>query len=288
MRQEVLPEVHLNQHAFTVDVEDWYHGANDVLVRTSGDRRLHYGLGTLLDLLAEHHVKGTFFWLGLAAQENPHLVKQVAAAGHEIGCHGWSHEPVYTMSPQRFHAETQQATRLIADLAGQPVTAYRAPYFSITRRSLWALEILAELGFRYDSSIFPIHNWRYGIPDFEPRPQQIHTSAGPIYELPLSVWQIWGQNLPIGGGAYFRLYPFALTRYGFHRAEQKGYPIIFYIHPWELDLDHPPVPLCWQERLTHAVNLHTAEQKLRRLLQEFSFAPLRQILEHPVKSHVTL
>jgi polysaccharide deacetylase family protein (PEP-CTERM system associated) len=265
-------------HAFTIDVEDWYHGAADEVTRTSGERRLCYGLGKLLDILAKFEVKATFFWLGLAASENPCLVKQVAHAGHEIACHGWVHEPVYSMSPQRFREETQYAMSLISDLSGQPVIGYRAPYFSITRKSLWALEILADIGFEYDSSIFPIKNWRYGISDFNPMPQQVTTSAGTIYEMPLSVRRILGNNLPISGGAYFRIYPYAITQQNFRTAEHNNQAVIFYIHPWELDLEHPPVPLSWKEKLTHSINLHTTEQKLHRLLSEFSFVPLRQIL----------
>ncbi|MBD3882711.1 polysaccharide deacetylase family protein [Phormidium tenue FACHB-886] len=269
--QEIDLKSPCKHHAFTVDVEDWYHGAADLEVRTSSERRLCYGLGTLLDLLAEFQVKATFFWLGVAASENPHLVEQVAEAGHEIACHGWVHEPIYDMSPKRFREETQQAANVISDLAGQPVTAYRAPYFSITRKSLWALEILAELGFQYDSSIFPIHNWRYGIANFDPMPQQIITSAGSIYEIPLSVRRFLGSNMPVSGGAYFRLYPYAITRCNFLAAERRNQPVVFYIHPWELDLNHPDVPLTWKEKLTHSINARTTEQKLRRVLSEHSF-----------------
>lgn len=265
-------------HAFTIDVEDWYHGAADEVTRTSGERRLHYGLEKLLDILAKFEVKATFFWLGIAALENPRLVKQVASAGHEIACHGWVHDPVYSMSPQRFKEETQYARNLISDLSGQPVIGYRAPYFSITRKSLWALEILAELGFEYDSSIFPIKNWRYGISDFDPRIQQITTSSGTIYEMPLSVRRVLGNNLPVSGGAYFRIYPYAVTQQNFRAVEHNNQAAIFYIHPWELDSAHPPVPLSWKEKLTHSINLHATERKLDRLLSEFSFVTIRQIL----------
>lgn len=278
------PQHLLKHHAFTIDVEDWYHGASDEVIRASGERRLCYGLGKLLDILAEFQVKATFFWLGIAASENPHLVKQVANAGHEIACHGWLHEPVYNMSPQRFKAETQHAVNLISDLSGQKVIGYRAPYFSITRKSLWALEILAKLGFEYDSSIFPIKNWRYGISNFNPIIQQVATPTGAIYEMPLSVRRILGNNFPISGGAYFRIYPYAITQLNFRAAQCNNQAAIFYIHPWELDLDHPPVPLSWKEKLTHSINLHTITQKLHKLLSEFSFVPLRQILTESVSN----
>lgn len=272
------------QHAFTVDVEDWYHGATDQKIKVSAERRLHYGLGSLLDLLAECEAKGTFFWLGQAALDNPHLVKQVAEAGHEIGCHGLFHEFIYNMSPQRFRSDTKRAQEILADLTGKPVIAYRAPYFSITRKSLWALDILTELGFRYDSSIFPVKNWRYGILDFKPEPQQVHSSTGSIYEMPLSIRQVMGQNIPISGGAYFRLYPYILTRSNFLTAEREGRPVIFYTHPWELDPDHPQLSLHWKERLTHNINLRSTKTKLRRLLHDFSFTSLGDILENQVLS----
>lgn len=266
------------RHAFTVDVEDWYQGI-DLGGRTTGtlERRLSYSLDLLLELLAQHGVRGTFFWLGLAAADHPRLVRQVADAGHEIGCHGWSHDPIYTMTPQRFRDEIGRALALLADLAGGPVSAYRAAFFSITRRSLWALEILAALGFRYDSSIFPVRNWRYGIPDFYPWPQQLDTPAGPIYELPISVRRVIGRTIPVSGGAYFRIYPYALTRSNLRALERAGRPAIFYIHPWELDCDHPRLSFYWKARLTHYANLRSAGAKLRRLLREFAFVPLSEI-----------
>lgn len=269
------------QHAFTVDVEDWYHGIPvDKESKVFTERRLQNSMNTLLELLAEYGVKGTFFWLGPVAVENPYLVKEVAKAGHEIGCHGWSHNLIYTMSPQQFREETQRASNVLGDLTGKPVTAYRAAYFSITRKSFWALDILASLGFRYDSSIFPVQNWRYGIPDFNPQPQLVNTLSGKIYELPISVRRILGRNIPVSGGAYFRLYPYRITQSNFHTAEVKESPVVFYLHPWELDPDHPRIPFHWKARFTHYVNLRSTKPKLQRLLQEFSFAPLSEILEN--------
>lgn len=149
------------RHAFTVDVEEWYHKL-DVGTREC-ERRLDYGLKRLLAILEEYNVRGTFFWLGCAAVEYPHLVRQVVQAGHEIGCHGWSHELIYRMQPQQFRRETVYALATLTELVGVAVAVYRAAFFSITRQSLWALEILAEAGFRYDSSIFPVRNWRMAL-----------------------------------------------------------------------------------------------------------------------------
>ena len=271
------------RHAFTVDVEDWYQGIPvGPDVRSSAQRRLDRGLGALLDLLAEHRVRGTFFLLGPVAEEHPELVRRIAAAGHELGCHGWSHDLLYTMGPDRMRDETRRAVEVIQGLSGRPVEAYRAAYFSVTRKSLWALEVLAGLGFRYDSSIFPVRNWRYGIPEFDPRPQSIPTRSGPIYELPISVRRVLGRNLPVSGGAYLRIYPYRVTRANFLALERQGRPAVFYIHPWELDPGHPRVAFHWKARMTHYVQLGSTAPKLRRLLREFRFGALGDVLEGEV------
>lgn len=268
------------QHAFTVDVEDWYHGIPiDERRKAYCECRLDNSLNILLDLLARYQVRGTFFWLAPVALKHPNLLQQVVDAGHEVGCHGWSHDLIYTMSPQRFREETERASRVIADLIGKPITAYRAAYFSITRSSFWALEILAELGFKYDSSIFPVQNWRYGIPDFEPHHQVIKTPSGDIYEFPISVRRILNKNVPVSGGAYFRLYPYAITSNNFRIAERKGYPVVFYLHPWELDPNHPKLFFHWKAHFTHYFNLHSTQPKLQQLLQDFLFAPLSEVLD---------
>lgn len=268
------------QHAFTVDVEDWYQGipiAADV--RATAESRLDRGLETLLALLDAHGVRGTFFVLGPVAERWPAAVRRIAEQGHEIGCHGWSHDLVYTMTRERFVEETHRARETLQALTGRQVVAYRAAYFSITRQSWWALEALAELGFRYDSSIFPVRNWRYGIPDFNPAPQRIDTPAGPIAEFPISVRRLFGQNLPVAGGAYFRLYPYPLTRANLRAAERDSHPAVFYIHPWELDPDHPRVPFYWKARLTHYVNLKSTRPRLDRMLRDFQFGALADVLD---------
>jgi polysaccharide deacetylase family protein (PEP-CTERM system associated) len=267
-------------HAFTVDVEDWYQGipvAEDV--RARAESRLDRGLDALLALLQEHRVRGTFFVLGPVAERWPAAVKRIAAEGHDIGCHGWSHDLIYTMPRERFVDETRRARETLEDLTGRSVSAYRAAYFSITRASWWALEALVELGFRYDSSIFPVRNWRYGIPDFDPSPQRIDTRAGTIAEFPISVRRIFGQNLPLAGGAYFRIYPYRMTRQNLRAAEQAKRPAVFYIHPWELDPGHPRVPFYWKARLTHYVNLGSTRPRLDRMLRDFKFGALADVLD---------
>jgi len=272
------------RHAFTVDVEDWYQGipiGRDAW-RTA-ERRLDRGLNVLLELLDASGARATFFVLGPVAEEHAGLVRRIAEAGHEIGCHGWSHDLLYTMTPDRFRDETARAMHSISDIVGHPIRAYRAAYFSITRASLWALDVLAGLGFRYDSSIFPVRNWRYGIADFEPRPQRMDTPAGPIYELPLSVRRVLGRNVPAAGGAYFRIFPYALTHANVRALERARTPVVFYLHPWELDPDHPRVPFHWKARLTHYVNLRTTRGKLTSLLRDFQFGPLGEVLENELR-----
>jgi polysaccharide deacetylase family protein (PEP-CTERM system associated) len=271
------------RHAFTVDVEDWFDGIPiDAASKRTAERRLHIGLDQLLSLLEARSVRGTFFVLGPLALDHPGLVRTLAAAGHEVGCHGWSHDLLYTMTRERFRDETARARDAIASASGTAVTAYRAAYFSITRNSLWALDELAALGFRYDSSIFPVRNWRYGIPDYPRRPQRIETAGGAIAELPITVRDVLGMRLPSAGGAYFRIYPYPFIRSNLRAAERESIPVVFYLHPWELDPDHPRIPFYWKARFTHYVNLRSTRAKLQRLLDEFAFGPLSEVLEHEI------
>ena len=268
------------RHAFTVDVEDWYQGIPiSEATRGSAERRLDRSCHELLDLLAEFDVRGTFFILGPVAQDHPSLVRRIAEEGHELGCHGWSHDLIYTMTPEQFRLETKRASEVIYDVSGQAVTAYRAAYFSITRQSLWALDILVELGFQCDSSIFPVKNWRYGIPGFDLEPHIINTSAGTICEVPMSVRKFGNWRLPVTGGAYFRLFPYWMSRSNLRAVGKQGRPVIFYLHPWELDPDHPRVNFYWKARLTHYANLRATKPRLRRLLADFSFGTLGEIAQ---------
>ena len=266
-----------------MDVEEWYQGIPVAdSVKSAAERRLDRGLNPLLDLLDKNQIKATFFILGPIARDHPALMRRIAEEGHEIGCHGWSHDLVYTMTPKRFREETLRARDTISEVTGTGITAYRAAYFSVTRQSFWALEELAGLGFRYDSSIFPVKNWRYGIPDFEPRPQTIMTGNGPICELPISVRRVLGKNVPHSGGAYFRLYPYSVTRRNFFAAETHGTPVVFYLHPWELDPEHPKVAFHWKARATHYVQLQSTQPKLEKLLREFHFSTIGNVLNHAI------
>lgn len=267
------------KHAFTVDLEDWYHGIPIAAEsKAIAERRLHIGTDRLLELLQEHGVSATFFALGSVAREHPGLLRAIADAGHDIGSHGLSHDLIYEMTPARFREETGSSIRALEDCISRRVDSYRAAYFSITRRSLWALEVLVEEGIRYDSSIFPVRNWRYGISDYPRTPQVVETPSGPILEFPISTRQVLGRNIPVAGGAYFRIYPYALTRSNIRSAEHEGLPVVFYLHPWELDDGHPVVRFRTRAMLTHYVNLRSTAPRLARLLAEFRFTTLEEVL----------
>lgn len=273
-------------NAFTVDVEDYY----QVVAFERGvspDRwdsyqsRVVENTHRIVDLMDCHEVRGTFFILGWVAERYPQLVREIHARGHEIGSHGYWHRRIYTQTPDEFRDDVQQSKDVIEGIIGQAVTAYRAPCFSITERSLWALEILAELGFTSDSSVFPIYHDRYGIPGARPDIHQIETPSGPLWEFPPSVRSLAKMNLPISGGGYFRLFPLAWTANSIrwlHRT--TGRPFMFYIHPWELDPGQPRVSAGTRiGRFRHRVNLASTERKLDRLLSQFRFAPMAEVIE---------
>jgi len=266
-------------HAFTVDLEDWYHGIPIAAEsKRSAERRLHIGTDRLLELLARHEARATFFVLTPTVLDYPELLRRIADAGHDIGSHGTSHDLLYEMGPGRFREETRRSIGAIEDLLGRPVDSYRAAYFSITSRSLWALDILRELGIRFDSSIFPIRNWRYGIPDYPRGPTRVDTPSGPLLEFPLSTRRLLGRTLPATGGAYFRLYPYAVTRANIAASVREGRPVVFYLHPWELDPEHPRVRFRARAMLTHYARLGSTAGKLSRLLTDYRFGTLGEVL----------
>jgi polysaccharide deacetylase family protein (PEP-CTERM system associated) len=223
-------------------------------------------------------VHGTFFILGWVAERFPGLIRQIHAEGHEIGCHGFWHRVVYQQAPDEFRHDLQRARDALQDIIGVPVTAYRAPCFSITRRSLWALDILVEESFTCDSSIFPTVHDRYGLPDAPLEPHRIRRPAGSLWEFPLPVLRRLGHPWPIGGGGYFRLYPYSLTRYGLRSINAEGRSFAAYIHPWELDPDQPQLALGPVRAFRHYVNLGRTKSRLEKLIRDFRFGPIRQVL----------
>jgi len=265
-------------NALTIDVEDWYQGLEIEAEQWENyESRIGESLPRLLDLLAEHHVRATFFVLGWTAERRPDLIRRIQALGHEIGTHGYSHRLVYRLERSEFAEDLRRSIALLQEITGSPVTAHRAPFFSITRESLWALEVLVEQGIKVDSSIFPVRNYRYGIPDAPRGPYLYRKDGSQLAIFPLSTIRIFGSNFPVAGGFYLRLLPYPLIRRAFLSINREGLPAILYIHPWELDPDHPRIPLPRRIALPHYYNLRGTEKKLRRLLDAFTFAPLGEI-----------
>ncbi len=278
-------------NAFTVDVEDYFQVSafEKNIARSQWADFPHHVVDNterILDLLAEHEVKGTFFVLGWVADHYPQLVRRIADAGHELASHSYWHRLVYELTPEQFREDLRNSKRAIEDASGVAVDCYRAPSFSITRKSIWALEILVEEGFSCDSSVFPIVHDRYGIPDAKTGIHQIQTPSGPIWEFPPSVRRLAGMNLPVSGGGYFRLYPYAFTANSFWRINhQQNEAFMFYVHPWEVDVEQQRMPFAkGATRFRHYVNLHTTEHKLRRLLRGFSFGTISDVLRPYVES----
>ena len=274
------------KNAFTVDVEDYFQveGFAGTIDRGSWEgfrTRVGASTATLLELLARRNVRATFFVLGWVARKHPEIVRRIAAAGHEIASHGMSHRLIYSQTPEEFQRETHDAKALLEDLAQRPVEGYRAATYSITRRSLWALDILCEEGFRYDSSIFPMRHDRYGIPDAEPKPHVLTTpGGGRLVEFPISVLRYHGAKVPVAGGGYFRLFPYGFTRWALRRLNQEQQEFVFYVHPWEVDPEQPRVKNASAfSRFRHYLNLDRCAERLGRLLEDFEFDTMRSVLE---------
>ena len=272
-------------NAFTVDVEDYFQVSafEKHVPRDQWDRwesRVEANTHRILQLLDRHGVKATFFVLGWVGERYPQLVRDVHACGHEIGSHGYWHRLIYEQTPEEFRADLRRSRDVLQEAIGQPVTAHRAASFSITKQSLWALEILVEEGFLVDSSVFPIRHDRYGIPGAEPRLHRLTTAAGPLWEFPPSVARFAGLNVPVSGGGYFRLYPLAWTLYCLRRINRtERQPYIFYIHPWELDPEQPGIHAASRtSRFRHYVNLSRNERKLDRLLRHLRFGRLCDVI----------
>jgi polysaccharide deacetylase family protein (PEP-CTERM system associated) len=273
-------------NVLTFDVEEYFHAeAFAGVVRpedwpTFGSRVVD-ATERLLDILDYADARATFFVLGWVADRQPGLVQEIHARGHELACHGYSHQMISRLTQQEFAEDVRRAKKVIEDIAGTRVIGYRAPTFSVTRQTLWSLEVLVEAGFRYDSSIFPIVHDRYGIPD---APRFAHRipivgSGCAMAELPLSTLSVFGQRLPVAGGGYFRLLPYGLTRLAIrHLNKVERQPAVVYLHPWELDRHQPRQSVGRLTWLRHSINIDETEDKLCRLLADFRFAPAAQVL----------
>ena len=274
------------QHMLSFDVEEYFHAeaAAAGLSRDRWgemDRRAAESVDEILALLAERKTTATFFVLGWVARHETEIVKRIAAAGHEIASHGMTHHMLTRLEPAAFETELADSKALLEDLSGQPVVGIRAPTFSVMHRTAWALDALVRCGYEYDSSIFPVRHDRYGVPDAPTKP---HWGIGPagsrILELPPLTLRLLGNNLPVGGGGYLRLFPTGLLAHALRRTARLGHRGMIYVHPWEFDPSQPRLTMGRLTRWRHRVNLHKTANKLRRLMEQFPFTDIRTQLPH--------
>jgi polysaccharide deacetylase family protein (PEP-CTERM system associated) len=280
-------------NVLSVDLEEYFHPSElqpslGLTDRSTLPSRVEYQTNKILDLFVQHNVHATFFVVGWVAERHPALVRQIADAGHEIGCHSYAHELVYRLTPQEFRTDTLDCLSAIADACGRVPRCYRAPSYSITKESMWALDILAELGFTHDSSIYPIAHDRYGIPGFPRQAHTIHTQSGPIHEVPIATIQFPnGRTAPVGGGAYLRLLPYRYIAAGLRKinAEERQ-PACVYFHPWEIDPDQPRLAKGILARMRTYTGLRSMLYKIDRLLGDFHFAPMTAVHPTPAREVV--
>ncbi|MGB8061950.1 MAG: XrtA system polysaccharide deacetylase [Candidatus Sulfotelmatobacter sp.] len=271
----------MTKNVVSVDVEDYFHAEvfSGVVDRSRWDSyasRVEGNTRRLLELLGDLNLHGTFFVLGWVAERFPGLVREIAAGGHELACHSYWHRLIYKLDRAEFREDTRRAKNVIEQAAGQPVYGYRAPTYSVIDRSVWALEILAELGFTYDSSIYPIRHDRYGMPGAPRSPFRFQTPSGPMTEFPITTFRLAGHNMPVGGGGYLRLLPRLYTRMGLKRVQKEGVPIVIYIHPWEVDPEQPTLPVSLKSRLRHYTNLSRTFDRFQSVLQAGKYTSFRE------------
>jgi polysaccharide deacetylase family protein (PEP-CTERM system associated) len=270
-------------HHFTVDVEEYFQvlALEPYIARGRWDampRRLDVGLHLLLELLSEHDTHATFFVLGWIAQRAPALVKEIAERGHEIASHGSNHQRVTTLNGDEFRESVSSSKRALEDITGRVVVGYRAPNFSIVRGGEWALEILREEGYRYDSSLFPVRRDGSGFVGGVRDPHSLDLASGTLYEVPPATLRIGRAVLPAGGGAYLRHLPYWFVHAALRSAERRGVPGTFYIHPWELDPAQPRIRTPFLTRLRHYGGLARTAPRVKRLLSSFRFQPIAATL----------
>ena len=266
-------------NALTVDVEDYFHATafKAFAAPANYPSRVEGNTRRVLELLYTLDLRGTFFVLGRVAERFPYLIREIRAAGHDLGCHSYDHALVYELTPTQFREDTRRARNAIENAAGCGVNAYRAPTFSITRQSLWALEILLELGFTIDSSIFPTRNHLYGIANAPRRPFRILIQGAELLEFPLPVYDLAGLGLPFTGGTYLRLLPLGLQMAALKRLANRNQPVVMYFHPWELDPEQPRLANAFGPKFYHYAALGRTESRLRKLLTTFRFGTLQDL-----------
>ena len=269
-------------HHFTVDVEEYFHptALEHVIPRAEWDRqprRAHDKVRWLLEVLRDREVLGTFFVLGWLAKREPVMVKEIAEAGHEVASHGWDHRKVTSLTPDEFRRDLKRSREVLEDLVGEKILGYRAPSFSILPGFEWALDVLIEEGYVYDSSMFPVRvHPGYGYPSAPRDPHLISRASGTLVEIPPATLKVGTLNLPAAGGAYLRFFPVALIRRALASAGNRGVPGTLYLHPWELDLDMPSFSAPWKTQLRMRVGIRKMARRVTTLLDQFQFRPMRE------------
>ena len=270
-------------HCLTFDIEEHFQVSafDSPAQRGRWDRlesRVERNTEKILAILGPRGIKATFFVLGWVAERYPNLVRSIVAGGHEVASHGYAHEMITTQTPGQFRADVRKAKTIIEDLAGKPVLGYRAPSFTIVEKTRWALQVLVEEGYLYDSSIFPIRHDRYGMPGAQPHRHRLETPMGSIWEVPPATVRIAKARVPVAGGGYFRFFPYPLLRILLKRAESEAQPLVLYLHPWEIDPAQPRMQGSWVSRFRHYLNLDKTEGRLQQLLADFRFGPIRDVV----------
>lgn len=271
----------------TIDLEEWFqvYNLSEAIPAQQWDRqdmRAEASTDLILTLLDKHRTKATFFVLGWLAERRPALIRRLAREGHEIACHGYSHRLLTKLTPDELDAELARALPTLRELSGQPVTGFRAPSFSVTRETLWAYPILAKHGVTWDSSVFPIGmHPDYGIGD---APLTPYRATDGVVELPMSCAEVLGRRIPCSGGGYFRIFPYAVTQRLMRRCNAQGRPVMFYLHPWEFDPGQPRVPLSRSKAFRHYTNLDRTTARFDRLLGDFPFATIQQVMSPQLRA----
>ncbi len=276
----------------TIDVEDYFQVENFKKIINFSDwdkyeKRVAENSEKILKILDKFKTKATFFVLGWVAQRYPELVRKIEQAGHEVASHGYAHQLIYTQSPEEFRMDIRKAKIILEEIIQRPILGYRAPTYSVTKKSLWALNILMEEGFQYDSSFFPVHRDYGGLAQAKRHPHKIYNPNCFLWEFPLSTIRILKQNIPFSGGGYFRLLPYKFIKWAIRNTNLADFPAIIYLHPWELDPQQPRIKANYLKKFRHYVNISTTEKKLNQLLNDFKFKPIRDFLAQTNKGEIS-
>ena len=275
------------KNALSIDLEDWFcvYNLSQAIKKEDWDScelRIENNTKRILELLAAHDTKATFFVLGWIAERIPNLVYEIEQQGHEIASHGYSHNLLFNMTPESFEKDLLKALEVTKISTQTEIYGFRAPSFSIRKDTMWALDILAANGFSYDSSIFPVSfHPDYGIPDV---PLSFYKVNSNVIEFPLTCVEVFGKRIPCCGGGYFRIFPYSVTRFLLRRCNNEGRPAIFYLHPWEIDPGQPKVKLSWQKSFRHYYNLSKTFKRFSWLLRDFEFGTVKEVLDTWIKN----